>query len=184
MALPREQGVKHAIPHQKEGQWPRGLGKARPPFEPSCSLMLSLTLQHCALRHSAGSEGGVGGVCGGGDSKGGWGDCREWRFFSAIRILGRLTVVPTSSSERQIGPPGFWLSPPLTHIRKSFLRKKMKFIKGPRTWRSILSYTNFFLPLTLPPPRYSVNQPRSKGLATAARAFAIQAKARARALRG
>ena len=66
----------------------------------------------------------------------------------------------------QIGPPGFWLTHPPTHIRKFFLRKKMKFIKGARTWRSILGTQTFFCPLTHPPPppRYSINQPLSKGL--------------------
>ena len=47
----------------------------------------------------------------------------------------------------------------------------MKSIKGARTWRSILSTQIFFWPLThppthpQPPPRYSINQPLSKGLA-------------------
>ena len=40
----------------------------------------------------------------------------------------------------------------------------MKFIKGARTWRSILGTQTFFWPLTPPPPRYSINQPLSKGL--------------------
>ena len=40
----------------------------------------------------------------------------------------------------------------------------MKFIKGARTWRSILGTQTFFGPLTPPPPRYSINQPLSKGL--------------------
>ena len=44
----------------------------------------------------------------------------------------------------------------------------MKFIKGARTWRSILGTQTFFWPLTHPPspppPRYSINQPLSKGL--------------------
>ena len=55
----------------------------------------------------------------------------------------------------QIGPPGFWLTHPPTHIRKFFRRKKMKFIKGARTWRSILGTQTFFLasdPPTHPPP--------------------------------
>ena len=52
----------------------------------------------------------------------------------------------------QIGPPGFWLTHPPTHIRKFFLRKKMKFIKGARTWRSISGTQTFFWPLTPPPP--------------------------------
>ena len=46
----------------------------------------------------------------------------------------------------------------------------MKFIKGARTWRSILGTQTFFWPLThppVPPPRYSINQPLSKGLAWA-----------------
>ena len=43
----------------------------------------------------------------------------------------------------------------------------MKFIKGARTWRSILGTQTFFWPLTPPPPRYSINQPLSKGLAPA-----------------
>ena len=51
----------------------------------------------------------------------------------------------------QIRPPGFWLTHPPTHIRKFFLRKKMKFIKGARTWRSILGTQTFFWPLTHPP---------------------------------
>ena len=64
----------------------------------------------------------------------------------------------------QIGPPGFWLTHPPIHIRKFFLRKKMKFIKGARTWRSILGTQTFFLASDPPPPRYSINQPLSKGL--------------------
>ena len=41
----------------------------------------------------------------------------------------------------------------------------MKFIKGARTWRSILGTHTFFWPLTHPPPpRCSINQPLSKGL--------------------
>ena len=44
----------------------------------------------------------------------------------------------------------------------------MKFIKGARTWRSILGTQTFFWPLTHPPthppPGYSINQPLSKGL--------------------
>ena len=40
----------------------------------------------------------------------------------------------------------------------------MKFIKGARTWRSILGTQTFFWPLPPPPPRYSINQPLSKGL--------------------
>ena len=41
----------------------------------------------------------------------------------------------------------------------------MKFIKGARTWRSILGTQTFFWHLTHPPPpRYSINQPLSKGL--------------------
>ena len=41
----------------------------------------------------------------------------------------------------------------------------MKFIKGARTWRSILGTQTFFWPLThTPPPWYSINQPLSKGL--------------------
>ena len=44
----------------------------------------------------------------------------------------------------------------------------MKFIEGARTWRSILGTQTFFWPLTHPPtpppPRYSINQPLSKGL--------------------
>ena len=43
----------------------------------------------------------------------------------------------------------------------------MKFIKGARTWRSISGTQTFFWPLTHPPPpppRYSINQPLSKGL--------------------
>ena len=67
----------------------------------------------------------------------------------------------------QIGPPGLWLTHPPTHIRKFFLRKKMKLIKRARTWRWILGTQTFFWPLThppTPPPRYSINQPLSKGL--------------------
>ena len=48
----------------------------------------------------------------------------------------------------------------------------MKFIKGARTWRSILGTQTFFWPLTHPtppPPRYSINQPLSKGLGLATR---------------
>ena len=43
----------------------------------------------------------------------------------------------------------------------------MKFIKGAGTWRLILGTQTFFWPLTPPtppPPRYTINQPLSKGL--------------------
>ena len=40
----------------------------------------------------------------------------------------------------------------------------MKFIKEAQTWRSILGTQTFFWPLTPPPPRYTINQPLSKGL--------------------
>ena len=77
---------------------------------------------------------------------------------------GRPLLSDTGGGGGQIGPPGFWLTHPPTHIRKFFLRKKMKFIKGARTWRSILGTQTFFWPLSPPPPRYSINRPLSKGL--------------------
>ena len=67
-------------------------------------------------------------------------------------LASGLCLVILGGGGRQIGPPGFWLTHPLTHIRKFFLRKKMKFIKGARTWRSILGTQTFFWPLTHPPP--------------------------------
>ena len=83
-------------------------------------------------------------------------------------VVSRPLLSDTGGGGGQIGPPGFWLTHPPTHIRKFFLRKKMKFIKGARTWRSILGTQTFFWPLTHPPtpppPRYSINQPLSKGL--------------------
>ena len=62
-----------------------------------------------------------------------------------------LCLVILGGGGGQIGPPGFWLTHPPTHIRKFFLRKKMKFIKGARTWRWILGTQTFFWPLTHPP---------------------------------
>ena len=70
----------------------------------------------------------------------------------------------------------------LPHIRKFFLRKKMKFIKGARTWRSILGTQTFFWPLTpppTPPPRYSINQPLSKGLVGIRACLAVHSRAAA-----
>ena len=63
-----------------------------------------------------------------------------------------LCLVIQGGGGGAIGPPGLWLTPPPTHIRKFFFRKKMKFIKGARTWRSILGTQTFFWPLTPPPP--------------------------------
>ena len=37
-----------------------------------------------------------------------------------------LCLVILGGGMGQIGPPGFWLTHPPTHIRKFFLRKKMK----------------------------------------------------------
>ena len=45
---------------------------------------------------------------------------------------------------------------PPTHIRKLFLRKKMKFIKGARIWRSVFGRQTFFWPLRPPSPRVQV----------------------------
>ena len=81
-----------------------------------------------------------------------------------VRAEIRPLLSDTGGGGGQIGPPGFWLTHPPTHITKFFLMKKMKFIKGARTWRSILGTQTFFWPLTPPPPRYSINQPLSKGL--------------------
>ena len=64
----------------------------------------------------------------------------------------------------QIAPPGILADPPTHPHQKIFPQEKMKFIKGARTWRSILGTQTFFWPLTPPPPRYSINQPLSKGL--------------------
>ena len=54
-----------------------------------------------------------------------------------------------------IGPPGILADPsphPPTHIRKSFLRNKLKFTKGARIWRLILGTQTFFCPPPPPPP--------------------------------
>ena len=40
--------------------------------------------------------------------------------------------------------------PPTHPHQKLFIRKKLKFIKGARTWRSILGTEKFFWPLTHP----------------------------------
>ena len=69
-----------------------------------------------------------------------------------LRVPARPLLSDTGGGGGQIGPQGFWLTHPPTHIRKFFLRKKMKFIKGARTWRSILGTQTFFWPLTPPPP--------------------------------
>ena len=53
----------------------------------------------------------------------------------------------------QIGPPGFWLTHPPTHIRKFFLRKKMKFYQRGPNLEVDFRYTNFFLASDPPPPR-------------------------------
>ena len=98
-------------------------------------------------------------------------ECRTLGPVASTRLkkkntwcTGLCLVIRGGGGGCQIGPPGFWLTHPPTHIRKFFLRKKMKFIKGARTWRSILGTQTFFWPLTPPPPRYSINQPLSKGL--------------------
>ena len=90
--------------------------------------------------------------------------CGWARFISQMRtaqgdpypglrlVILILRLVIRWGGGGQTGPPGFWLTHPPTHIRKFFLRKKMKFIKGARTWRSILGTQTFFWPLTPPPP--------------------------------
>ena len=50
-------------------------------------------------------------------------------------------------------PPGGLADPPTHPHQKLFLRKKMKFIKGARTWGSISSTQTFVWPLTSPPSR-------------------------------
>ena len=101
----------------------------------------------------------------------GWGGlgfiyCRSYVWYRFVEL--RPLLSDTGGGGGQFGPPGFWLTHPPTHIRKFFLRKKMKFMKGARTWRSILGTQTFFLasdpPTHPPPPRYSINQPLSKGL--------------------
>ena len=92
---------------------------------------------------------------------------------NAVSLLGCHTIARPLLSDTGGGgiwpPPGFWLTHPPTHIRKLFLRKKIKFIKGVRTRRSILGTQTCFWPLTPPPPKYSINQPLSKGLTIARR---------------
>ena len=58
------------------------------------------------------------------------------------------------------------LTPPPTSEKFS-LRKKLKFIKGAQTWRSILDTQTVFQPLPPPPPRpgYGSRLPLSHGLA-------------------
>ena len=57
-----------------------------------------------------------------------------------------------SPGEGVWGPGQPWLTRPPTHIRKIFLRVKVQFMKEARNLRPILRCTNFFGPLTLPPP--------------------------------
>ena len=49
---------------------------------------------------------------------------------------------------RPPSPRGFWLTHPPTHPRQ----KKMKFIKGARTWRALSDTQTLFLPSGPPPP--------------------------------
>ena len=75
---------------------------------------------------------------------------RVWVRVLCVVVCRAGLCLVILGGEGQIGPPGFWLTHPPTHIRKFFLRKKMKFIKGARTWRSILGTQTFFWPLTPP----------------------------------
>ena len=59
----------------------------------------------------------------------------------------------------QIGPPGFSLTHPPTHPHQ---KKNEIYQRGPNL-EVDFRYTNFFL-ASDPPPRYSINQPLSKGL--------------------
>ena len=60
-------------------------------------------------------------------------------------------------------PPGLLrLTHPRNHIRKCFRRKKIKFIKGARSWRSILGTHTFWGPLTPPPLWREANRRRQR----------------------
>ena len=92
---------------------------------------------------------------------------RAVRILELLRGPGLCLVILWGLLGVNSAPQGFWQTHPPTHIRKMF-RKKMKFIKGARTWRSIFGRQTFFWPLTPPPPLrpgYSINQRLSKGLA-------------------
>ena len=69
-----------------------------------------------------------------------------------------------------IGPPGFWLTHPPTHPpthphQKIFPQEKNEIYQTGPNLEVDFTYTNFFLAFDPPPPRYSINQPLSKGLA-------------------
>ena len=69
-------------------------------------------------------------------------------------VATRPLLSDTGGGGGQNGPPGFWLTHPPTHIRKFFLRKKMKFYQRGPNLEVDFRYTNFFLasdPPTHPP---------------------------------
>ena len=79
-----------------------------------------------------------------------------------------LCLVILGGGGGQIGPPGFWLTHPPTHIRKFVPQEKNEIYQRGPNLEVDFRYTNFFLasdPPTHPPPRYTINQPLSKGLA-------------------
>ena len=79
----------------------------------------------------------------------------------------RALLCDTGGGWAQIAPPGFWLTtPPYTHEKIFHQEKNEIHQTGPKL-EVDFRYTNFFWPLTPPPPqpRYSINQPLSKGLA-------------------
>ena len=81
--------------------------------------------------------------------------------------------------EGQIGPPGFWLTHPPTHPhQKIFPQEKDEIYQRGPNLEVDFRYTNFFWPLTHPPthppPRYSINQPLSKGLHTIPQASLVR----------
>ena len=81
-----------------------------------------------------------------------------WSLHSRSSLTSPYPFFPCSKDR----PPGILTVPlthPPTHIRKLFLRKKLKFIKGARTWRLVLGTQTFFWAYD---PRYSINQPLSK----------------------
>ena len=77
------------------------------------------------------------------------GDAASALYFTWADSPEQATAYRYRGGGEAWAPP---LDPPTHPHQKIFLRKKMKFIKGARNWRSSLGTQTFCWPLTPPPP--------------------------------